>query len=167
MRKNESGFTLFESLITLLIISVTAIPYYMFFINSILLIERTEKEIKQDSELILLERILRESVSSIKIPYWIDSIEITDRKNYLKVPYYLGYEDSCLELDLIDGVLRIQLPGREKLFPGYNGFNFQILKNSEMKSIGLSLELSTPGGGIIKFLCAFGSIGKIVFGDNK
>ena len=191
---NDRGFTLVETLIAITLISVIGIPVFMVFSETLGFTEKIKDLNRWNRELIQLENVLRKSAREVQIPFWISNLEITEeagaerrydravqdalpsrklasdqvslRTTRLSVPYWNGDESLYLEIKIEDMILKIITPAGSTVFKGYNGVEFDFLKDSGSRIVGLSIIIKKEKKESVKILCAFGSVGREVFNTN-
>ncbi len=164
--KNNSGFTLVETLIAITLISLIGIPVFMVFSETLGFTEKIKDLNRWNKELIQLENVLRKSVAEVQVPFWISDIELTEGVDIIRVPYWNGDVNSVLEMQIEDTILKITTPRGSTIFKGYDGVEFDFLKDNGSGTIGLSIVVKKTKKENITFQCAFGSIGREVFTNN-
>jgi prepilin-type N-terminal cleavage/methylation domain-containing protein len=164
-KKKDSGFTLVETLIAITLISLIGIPVFMVFSETLGFTDKIKDLNRWNKELIQLENVLRQSVSEVKVPFWISDIELTEEAGVMSVPYWDGNADSFLEIEIEDTILKISTPLGSTIFKGYEGFEVNFLKDSGSGTIGLSILVKKNKKENITFQCAFGSIGRDLFNE--
>jgi len=162
-KSGSSGFTLLEALIALTLTALIGTAVFSVFPDALVFCRRITEQTKWNRELIRLERALRESVSDIRIPYWIEEIEITYKGDVLNVPYWRGKRDLLLNITMADGDLKIATPSDDYVFRGYVKAGYSLLKNSAGQVIGIELRVEKNDREPTLFQCAFGAIGRGVF----
>jgi prepilin-type N-terminal cleavage/methylation domain-containing protein len=161
--KNSSGFTLIETLIAITLVSLIGIPVFMVTSDTVTFTGKIKDLNRWNKELIQLERILRKSVGEIQIPFWISDIELTEETGAMSIPYWNGDADLLLEMKIEDTTFKITTPERSIIFKGYDGVEFDILKDSQSWTIGLSINVKKTKREDVEFQCTFGAIGRDVF----
>lgn len=161
--KNESGFTLIETLIAITLVSLIGIPVFMVTSNTITFTGKVKDLNRWNKELVQLERVIRKSVAEVQIPFWISDIELTEKSKVMNVPYWNGDAESFLEMKIEDTVFKITTPQGSTVFNGYEGVEFDILKDKESRTIGLSILIKKLKREDVEFKCTFGAIGRDVF----
>ncbi len=165
--EKDSGFTLVETLIALTLVSLIGIPVFMVFSDTVTFTAKIKDLTRWNKELIQLERVLRKSVSEIEIPFWIDNIEVTEEAGTVSVPYWNGDVNSFFEIKIEDNVLKIITPRGSTVFKGYDGFEFDFLKDGGFRTVGLSIIIKKEKKEDVKFQCALGSVGRGLFNENE
>lgn len=163
---SENGFTLIEVLIVLTLISLIGVPLLGVFSNTVNFTGKIKDLTRWNREMFALERVLRHSVSQIKIPFWISDIEVIESIGIIKVPYWNGNASSFLEIEVKDEVFKISTADEVAVFKGYNGFKFDLLEDSQSRTIGLSLIIEKKKKDDLLFQCSFGSFGREVFKEK-
>ena len=161
--KNNRGFTLIETLIAITLVSLIGIPVFMVTSDTVSFTGKVKDLNRWNKELVQLERVLRKSVGEVQIPFWISDIEVTEGTGTMTIPYWNGHADLLLEMEIKDTVLKITTPERSTVFNGYDGVEFNILKDSRLRIIGLSISVKKTKREDVEFQCVFGSIGRDVF----
>lgn len=161
--KNESGFTLIETLIAITLVSLIGIPVFMVTSNTITFTGKVKDLNRWNKELVQLERVIRKSVAEVQIPFWISDIELTEESKVMSVPYWNGDAESFLEMEIDNTVFKITTPQGSTVFNGYEGVEFDILKDKESRTIGLSILIKKLKREDVEFKCTFGAIGRDVF----
>ncbi len=160
------GFTFLETVISLVIVSVIGLSAAGLFASAASFEKKTNSQINSNNQLLLLDRYMRLHVSRIKIPYWVDIRQepgfISDQQ-HLSIPFFEGEEDSILDIDLHNGILRIETPGEEKVFTGLRRSTISIFEDRRGFPLGVTLNLKKGGGRAFRISCAFGSAGYGVF----
>jgi len=159
---DSSGFTLVETLIAITLISLIGIPVFTVFSDTVGFTEKVKNLNRWNRELIKLERTLRKSVAEVQIPFWISDIGISKECESLIVPYWNGDKNSVLEIKKTDTDLEIFTPEGSIVFKGYDGVEFDILKDSRLRIIGISLRVKKIKREAVEFQCTFGAIGRDV-----
>lgn len=160
---NDRGFTLIETLIAITLVSLIGLPVFMVFSDTITFTKKIKDLNRWNGELIKLERVLRKSVRGVQIPFWISDVELTEGIGTIIVPYWNGDADLFLEMKIEDTVLKITTPEGSTVFNGYDGVEFDILKDSRSRTIGLSIRVKKTKREDVDFQCTFGAIGRDVF----
>ena len=161
--RNNEGFTLIETLIAITLVSLIGLPVFMVFSDTVSFTAKVKDLNRWNKELVQLERVLRKSASEVQIPFWISDIELTEEAGRLSVPYWNGDADLVFEMEIEDTVLKITTPERSTVFNGYDEAEFNILKDSQSRTIGLSINVKKTKREDVEFQCTFGAIGKDVF----
>ena len=163
--KNESGFTLIETLIAITLVSLIGIPVFMVTSDTVTFTGKIKDLNRWNKELVQLERVLRKSVAEVKIPFWISDVEVTEEKGIIMIPYWKGDVSSFLEIKIEDTVLKISTPEGSTVFNGYDGVEFDFLKDSGSRTIGLSIRVKKSKREDVEFQCTFGAIVREVFSE--
>ena len=163
--KNTSGFTLIETLVAITLISLIGLPVFMVTSDTVAFTRKIKDHNRWNGELIKLERVLRKSVREVKIPFWISDIEIINKNDSLIVPYWNSDEDSALEIKITDTDLEITTPEGSTVFSGFDSAEFDILKDSGSRTIGISVRVKKAKREVVEFKCTFGAIGREVFSE--
>lgn len=161
--KNNSGFTLIETLVAITLISLIGLPVLMVFSDTVTFTKKIKDLNRWNGELIKLERVLRKSLGEVQIPFWISDVEVTEGIGTIIVPYWNGDADLFLEIEIKDTAFKITTPEGSTVFNGYDGVEFDILKDSHSRTIGLSIRVKKIKREDVKFQCTFGAIGREVF----
>ena len=162
---DSSGFTLVETLIAITLISLIGIPVFTVFSDTVSFSGRVKDLNHWNKELIQMERVLRKSAREVQIPFWIREIGISKESGSLIIPYWNSDADSVLEIKIADTYLEITTPEGSTVFKGYDGAEFDILKDSRSRTIGLSVRVKKIKREVVEFQCAFGAIGREVFNE--
>ena len=165
--KNNSGFTLIETLIAITLVSLIGIPVFTVFSDTVSFTGKIKDLNRWNKELIQLDRVLRKSVGEVKIPFWLSDIEVTEGTGTMTIPYWNGDADLLLEIEIEDTVLKITTPVRSTIFNGYDEVGFDILKDSQSGIIGLSINVKKTKREDVKFQCTFGAIGRDILMKNE
>ena len=160
---NDRGFTLIETLVAITLISLIGLPVFMVTSDTVTFTKKIKDLNRWNGELIKLERVLRKSVRGVQIPFWISDVEVTEGTGTMTIPYWNGDADLVLEMEIEDTVLEITTPEGSTVFKGYDGFEFNFLKDSGSRTIGLSILIKKTKRENVEFQCTFGSIGREVF----
>ena len=161
--KNDSGFTLIETLIAITLVSLIGLPVFMVTSDTVTFTGKIKDLNRWNKELIQLERVLRKSVGEVQIPFWISDIELTEEAGTMTIPYWNGDADLLLEIEIEDTAFKITTPEGNTIFKGYDGVEFDILKDSQSRTIGLSILMKKSKREDVEFQCTFGAIGRDVF----
>lgn len=157
--KNSSGFTLIETLIAITLVSLIGIPVFMIFSDTVTFTGKVKDLNHWNRELIQLERTLRKSAGEVQIPFWISDIELTEEADILGVPYWNGDVNLYLKIKIEDTLLTISTPEGSTVFNGYDGVEFDFLKDNGSRTIGLTIKVKKTKREDIEFQCAFGAVG--------
>ena len=164
--RNNEGFTLIETLIAITLVSLIGIPVFMVTSDTVSFTNKVKDLNRWNKELIQLERVLRKSVSEVQIPFWISDIELTKETGAMSVPYWNSDVSSLPKIEIEDTVLKITTSERSTVFNGYDGLEFDILKDSQSRTIGLSIKVKKIKRDDMEFQCAFRSIGRDLFNEK-
>ncbi|MCK5671905.1 MAG: prepilin-type N-terminal cleavage/methylation domain-containing protein [Spirochaetales bacterium] len=164
--KNNRGFTLIETLIAIVLVSLIGIPVFTVFSDTVGFTKKIKDLNHWNGELIKLERVLRKSVGEVQIPYWINNIEVTEGTGIMTIPYWNGDADLVLEMEIKDTTFKITTPEGSTVFFGYDGVEFDFLKDSRSGIVGLTILIKKTKREDVKFQCTFGSIGRDVFSEK-
>ena len=162
---DSNGFTLVETLIAITLISLIGIPVFTVFSDTVSFTGKIKNLNRWNKELIKMERVLRKSVGGIQIPFWISDIELTEEAGAISVPYCNGDANSVLEIKITDTDLEITTPEGSTVFKGYDGAEFDILKDSRSRTIGISIKVKKTKREAVEFQCVFGAVGREVFNE--
>jgi len=162
---DSSGFTLVETLIAITLISLIGIPVFTVFSDTVSFSRRVKDLNRWNKELIQIERVLRKSAREVQIPFWISEIGISKESDSLIVPYWKGDKNSVLEINNTDTYLEIITPEGSTVFKEYNRAEFDILKDSRSRTIGISVRVKKLKREAVEFQCAFGAIGREIFNE--
>lgn len=163
--KNNSGFTLIETLIAITLVSLIGLPVFMVTSDTVSFTGKIKNLNRWNKELVQLERVLRKSVGEVQIPFWISDIELTEEAGRLSVPYWNGDADLLFEIEIEDTVFKITTPEGSTVFNGYDEVEFDIFKDSRSRIIGLSISVNKIKREDVEFQCTFGAIGRDVFNE--
>ena len=164
--KNNSGFTLIETLVAIALISLISLPVFMVTSDIVTFTKKIKDLNRWNGELIKLERVLRKSVRGVQIPFWISNIELTEGTNAIRIPYWNGEAGLVLEMEIEDKTFKITTPEGTRGFKGYDGVEFDFLKDSKLRTIGLSINVKKIKREDVEFQCALGAIGRDVFSEK-
>ncbi len=164
--KNNSGFTLIETLIAITLVPLIGLPVFMVFSDTVTFTSKIKDLNLWNKELIQLERVLRKSVGEVQIPFWISDTKVTEDAGTMSVPYWNGDADLVLEMEIENKNFKITTPEGSTVFNEYDEVAFDILKDSESRSIGLSLIVKKTRREDVEFQCTFGAIGRDVFNEK-
>lgn len=162
----ENGFTLLETLIALIVISLIGISVFTLFSQVLIFTGKIKNINRWNKEIIKLERIVRSCVSRIEVPFWIDTIKVRKDNNSVIIPFWKGDKNSFLKIDITDGFLTITSPGSSTAFDNYDRMDYAFLKDTKDRIIGISLRIKKNSKEELTFKCAFGTLGKAVFMEN-
>lgn len=164
---NNRGFTLIETLIAITLVSLIGIPVFMVFSDTVSFSGKIKDLNRWNKELVQLERVLRKSVREVQIPFWISDIEFIEGHGTMSVPYWNGDVNLYLEMKIEDTVLKITTPKGSTVFGGYDEVEFDFLKDSRSRIIGLSIGVKKSKRENIEFQCTFGAIGRDLLMKNE
>jgi len=163
---NDRGFTLIETLVAITLISLIGLSVFMVFSDTVTFTAKVKDLNLWNKELIQLERTLRKSVGEVQIPFWISDIHLTEGTGTMTIPYWNGDADLFLEIEIEDTVLKITTPEGRTVFNEYDGVEFDFLKDSRSRNIGLSINVKKTKREDVEFQCTFGAIGREVFREK-
>jgi len=164
--KNNSGFTLIETLVAITLISLIGLSVFMVTSDIVRFTGKVKDLNSWNKELIQLERVLRKSVAEVQIPFWISDIKINDGIGKIIVPYWNGDSDLHLVMKIVDKDFKISTPEGSTVFTGYDGVEFDLLKDNQSRSIGLTIRVKKTKREDVEFQCTFGAIGREVFREK-
>ncbi len=161
----NGGFTLIETLIAITLISLIGIPVFMISSDIAGFSEKIKDLNSWNRELIKLEKILGESVGEVRFPFWTSDIKLAEETGRIRIPYWNGDANLFLELKFEDSVLTITTPEGSRMFRGYDRAEFDLLKDSRLRIIGLTTKVKKSKQENSEFQCTFGAIGREVFNE--
>ena len=162
---NNSGFTLIETLVAITLISLIGLPVFMVTSDIVHFTKKIKDLNRWNGELIKLERVLGKSVGEVQIPFWISNIEVIEGIGTIIVPYWNGDSDLHLVMQIEDTAFKITTPEGSTVFNEYDGVEFDFLKDSGSRTIGLSINVKKSKREDVVFQCTFGAIGREVFNE--
>jgi prepilin-type N-terminal cleavage/methylation domain-containing protein len=165
--KNNRGFTLIETLIAITLVSLIGLPFFIVTSDTVSFTGKIKDLNRWNKELIQLERVLRKSVGEVQIPFWISGIELTEEEGPISIPYWNGDVSSVLEIDIENTILKITTPERSTVFNGYDEVELGFIKDSQSRTIGLSIKVKKTKREDVEFQCAFGAIGRNILMKNE
>lgn len=96
--KSCSGFTLIETAITILIISIIGIILFSISNTDSRAIVKIKNILNQNTSLLSLQTSLQSSISKIVIPYWISEPDIKYTDFSISCPFYNGIENNTVSV---------------------------------------------------------------------
>ncbi len=169
MNRN-GGFTFIEIIIAMVIITTAWVPVLSVFTRFLHFTEKIRAENRFTEKLISLDDYLRNSVSEIQLPYWIEGKQeslFMNFRNHLTIFYWKGQRTAGLKIDWAEGILHISSPDGDRIFKDWNGFESTPLKTRKESIIGVVLILKNPGKKDTRFICTFGTAGHAVFEEAE
>ena len=96
---STAGFTLLETLVTLMLVSLLALVLSAGVIGSQRLIDTAIGTAASTIKILQLDRYLRRTVGRIVVPYWVGPVKLDTAANALELPYLDGEPELILVLE--------------------------------------------------------------------
>ena len=95
-KQNEkvAAFTLIETLVALLVVSLMGMVLYFSFFVSVKSVNSSNKNISIQIERLNIDRKLRNSIESVKVPFWIKEYDYSFSQNHLLLSWINGIEEK-------------------------------------------------------------------------
>lgn len=95
-KQNEKvvAFTLIETLVALLVVSLMGMVLYFSFFVSVKSVNSSNKNISIQIERLNIDRKLRNSIESVKVPFWIKEYDYSFSQNHLLLSWINGIEEK-------------------------------------------------------------------------
>lgn len=137
MKNNDGGTTTLETLIAVVIVSLACT---LIFASATLILSsgrKTSAAVRTISSVTVADRLMRDLVGGVRIPYWERHAAISENAGSFTIPWYRGKRGGELSLTVTEEGLEITVPGAEA--PA----KYVVLR--QMKNITLGLIASSGG----------------------
>ncbi len=143
-QNNEQGFTFVETLVSLLIISLTAVILYGAFNSSIHAIYSSVSHTITNYQILKTDTVLRREVANICIPYWQKDFTYTTSYNKIELPWYCAKDKWTLSLFISEtGNLILETDADSKktytLLNGIEDISFKLVTASNNIPFGIKI----------------------------
>lgn len=91
-QNKSSGFSYIEAIVSLLIISLVAVMIASVYSVSIKSLTNTRHKFKYSINHLKADEEIREFISSVDYPFWINEYKLDSSENSITVEYYKGIE---------------------------------------------------------------------------
>jgi prepilin-type N-terminal cleavage/methylation domain-containing protein len=164
--RNDDGFTLFEIMIALVIISVLGVVIWQGFTRGSSLIEKISLNSLETINVIHTENSIRSITGEIQIPFWVTELLIEENDSTLTIPYYEGERDRTLTINSENNSLVFHInnkkndnPADKKAFGPFSNVYFALAKNETGEIFGIKyvLKHQKKSFDTITIIAGFGS----------
>jgi len=144
-RPDQRGFTTFEALVALGLLSLLGGAPIAFSSGGMRAIERARAASASASTLLAMDDRLRNMAGRVRIPYWERRATVALEPGGASVSYYEGEESSRLGIVLRGKSLTLSASGDEHSFSPIDEPRVALLKTAAGELSGISLEFSLRG----------------------
>ena len=164
--RNDDGFTLFEIMIALVIISVLGVVIWQGFTRGSALIEKISLNSLETINVIHIENSIRRITGEVQIPFWVAELLIEENNDMLTIPYYEGEKDRTLTVNFENNSLVFHINNTEddnpvdvQSFGPFSEVDFSLAKNETGEIFGIKyvLKHQKKSFDTITIIAGFGS----------
>jgi prepilin-type N-terminal cleavage/methylation domain-containing protein len=146
--KSKSGFTYIEMMVALIILSLVGVLVWQGISASGKLLDKISVSSSTTMRLMQTEESVRELVGKIRIPFWINAMELEEGEGEIAVPFYEGRGENLLIIKYEDGSLIIGNRGTDeeqmhgvKSFGPFSNAEIGVARSEEGELFGITVVL--------------------------